>query len=105
MLRVTIHETDDGPKMELEGRISGPWVDELDRAWHSLAPLEGAERLCIDIRNVAFADSRGRELLRRMCLETKSCFLADTPLTQMYAAEAERLSAKNGKGGTDDARS
>jgi hypothetical protein len=91
--------------MELEGKFVGPWVEEVNRAWHSLAPLEGSKRLCIDIRKVAFADAKARELLGRIHREMKACFLANTPLTEMYAAEAQQHSGKNRKGGTNDAQS
>jgi hypothetical protein len=105
MLRITIHEDASGPTMELEGRFAGPWVDEVDRAWHSLTPLVDSKRLCVDIRKVAFADRNGRELLCRIHRETKARILADTPLTEMYAEEATHHSRDNGKGGNNDARS
>jgi hypothetical protein len=105
MLRITIHEDANGPTIELEGKFAGPWVEEVNRAWHSLAPLEGSKRLRIDIRKVAFADAKGRELLRRIHRETKARILADTPLAEMYAAEAQHRSGKNGKGGKHNARS
>jgi len=102
MLRITIHDEADRLTMELEGRFAGPWVEEVERAWKS---LNGCRRLCIDIRKVAFADARGRDLLRRIHQESKAGFLADTPLTEMYVEEASRPSAKNETGGKDDARS
>jgi len=105
MLRITIHEHAGGTTLELEGRIAGPWVDELDRAWHSLENGANSKALCIDIRNVAFVDAKGKEVLRSMHQATKASFLANTPLTEMYAAEAKRHSAKNGKGDKHDARS
>lgn len=91
--------------MELEGRVVGPWVDELDRAWHSLAARPTSRELCIDIRNVAFVDARGKEVLRRIHEASDASFLANTPLTEMYAAEAKRHPAKNRKGETDNAQS
>jgi len=105
MLRITIHEDAGGMTMELEGRIAGPWVDELDRTWQSLEARGKSEGLRIDIRNVGFVDAKGKEVLRRIYQETKASFLANTPLTEMYAAEAKRHPVKNGKGGTHDARS
>lgn len=105
MLRITIHERAGGIRMELEGRIAGPWVDELDRAWRSLAAGGSSSDLVIDIRNVAFVDARGKEVLRRIHQQANASFLANTPLTEMYAAEAKRQSAENGKGGTDNGRS
>jgi hypothetical protein len=105
MLRITIHDETNRMTMELEGRVAGPWVEELDRAWHSVESQGNMKDLCIDIRNVTFVDAKGKDVLRRIYQGTGASFLANTPLTEMYVAEAKQQSAKNGKGETDDARS
>src|SRR5262245_28966770 len=49
----------------LEGRLSGPWVEELRRWWQDeVAAGPGALR--VDLTDVAFIDAGGRALLEAM---------------------------------------
>jgi hypothetical protein len=41
MLRITVEESECAETFKLEGKIVGPWVEELSRAWHALAPSLG----------------------------------------------------------------
>jgi hypothetical protein len=99
MLRITIHETAKGQTIQLEGKIAGPWVEEFNRTWHSLAPSLGSRALHLDLRSVAFVDANGRLLLREIYQKTNACFLADSPLTQYFADDARRRSPKDRKEG------
>jgi hypothetical protein len=63
MLRiVTLWAGDDGATLRLEGRIVGPWVDELRRACQEVR-ARGAT-LTLDAGDVAFVERRGARLLR-----------------------------------------
>jgi anti-anti-sigma regulatory factor len=99
MLRITIHQTERGQTIQLEGKIVGPWVEEFDRTWHSLATSLGSKELLIDLRGVAFVDGKGRELLREIYQKTKACFLTDSPLMQYFVDDAMQKSLKNGEKG------
>jgi anti-anti-sigma regulatory factor len=99
MLRITIHDGPRAQTIQLEGKISGAWVDELGRAWRSLAPSLGSKELHLDLRGVAFVDAGGRQLLRNIYQKTNACFLADSPLTRYFADEAMQKSPKRGKEG------
>jgi hypothetical protein len=99
MLRITIHETAKGQTIQLEGKIAGPWVEEFNRTWHSLAPSLGSRVLHLDLRGVAFVDANGRQLLREIYQKTNASFLADSPLTQYFADDARRRSPKDRKEG------
>lgn len=88
MLRITVYEDQGTQTIKLEGKIGGPWVEELERMWTSLAPSLGSKRLQLDLRDVAFADDRGRELLRRIYRKTHAGFLTDSPLTKYFADDA-----------------
>jgi hypothetical protein len=74
----------------LEGKIVGPWVEELARAWHSLELSIGPKQLRLDLRGVAFVDDPGRRLLHEIYLKTHASFLANSPLTHYFADEATR---------------
>jgi len=48
----------------LEGRLIGPWVEELQRACEEAASTN--QRLTLDLRAVSFVDRGGLDLLRRL---------------------------------------
>ena len=95
MLRITVHNGEKVQTILLEGKISGPWVDEFDRTWHNLAPALGTKKLQLDLRNVDFVDASGTKLLRDIYRETNASFLTDSPLTQYFADEARRSSLRD----------
>jgi len=99
MLRITLHKNAKAQTIQLEGKIIGPWVEEFDRSWHSLAPSLGPKELCLDLRGVVFIDAKGKQLLREIYQQTNACFLADSPLTRYFADDAMRRSPKDGEEG------
>lgn len=64
MLRITVHEDATLCRLELAGRLRGPWVAETENVWRS-APCSGKE-IEIDMREVTAVDGAGRELLSTM---------------------------------------
>jgi anti-anti-sigma regulatory factor len=99
MLRITIHEGTKAQTIQLEGKIVGPWVEEFNRTWHSLAPSLGSKELRLDLRDVAFVNTKGRQLLREIYQKTNARFLADSPLTRYFADDAMQQSPKDGEEG------
>lgn len=99
MLKITIHGDGQDQTIQLEGKIAGPWVEEFDRTWHSLASSLGSKQLHLDLRGVAFVDARGRELLHEIYQKANACFVTDSPLTRYFAEDAMRQSPKNGEEG------
>ncbi len=68
MLKISSHKTGDSTTLLLEGRLAGPWVDELERVWRNLKEAtEGP--LVVDLRSVTFIEQEGKDLLSRMWLE------------------------------------
>lgn len=62
----------------VEGRIAGPWVDELSRAL-----LEAPPARTIDVSGVGYVDAAGARLLRGLAsrgiaIEGSSAFIAET---------------------------
>jgi anti-anti-sigma regulatory factor len=99
MLRITIQEGEWAQTIKLEGKITGPWVEEFNRTWHSLAPSLGSKRLYLDLRGVVFVDAKGKQLLREIYQRTNASFLVDSPLTQYFADDAMQQSRKDGEEG------
>ena len=73
--------------MKLEGRVAGPWANELDRVWAETAPKLLSKKLMIDLRNVTYADAAGKEVLRKIYARTNAELLAATPSSQFLAEE------------------
>ena len=64
MLRITTHLDTTRIIFELEGRLAGLWVRELERCWHQLAVTDQPVRVVL--RAVTFIDGDGRKLLAEM---------------------------------------
>ena len=65
MLKISvISESDQGIEFELEGKLVGPWVDELRRLTHDALSQNKSVRL--NLENVWFVDARGAALLRNL---------------------------------------
>jgi hypothetical protein len=61
MLRIMIHEDGEICRLELAGRLEGPWVAETENAWRfSLGPDRKIE---VDLRQLTGVDNAGRDLL------------------------------------------
>jgi anti-anti-sigma regulatory factor len=99
MLRITVQEGARTQTIKLEGKVVGPWVEELNHTWHSLASSVGSKKLQLDLSAVAFIDSRGRQLLREIYQKTNASFLTDSPLTRYFAEDAMHQSEKDGEKG------
>ena len=68
MLKITPHKTGDATTLLLEGRLAGPWVDELERVWRdNRESITGS--LVVDLTGVTFIEQEGKGLLSRMWLE------------------------------------
>ncbi len=65
MLRIVLVEPANGTvALRLEGRVIGPWVEELRRSCEPV--LATGARLRIDLTDVSFVDRDGVELFRRL---------------------------------------
>jgi anti-anti-sigma regulatory factor len=94
-LRIIIQETPDEIEMRLEGRVAGPWAEELGRVWVETAPQLAARKLSIDLHNVTYADASGKQVLRAIYAQTNAQLIASTPWTQFLAAEVAANDAEN----------
>jgi hypothetical protein len=88
MLRITVHEGPETQTILLEGKISGPWVAEMERTLTAVRQSMGSRKLQLDLRGMAFADDKGRQLLREIYQQTNARFLTNSPLTQYFADDA-----------------
>lgn len=78
----------------LEGRVAGPWVAELSRVWVEIAPQLGNRTLSIDLRNVIYADTPGKQVLREIYAQTQASLIASSPWAQYLVEEITQSQAK-----------
>ena len=64
MIRITAQHESSETRLFLEGKLSGPCVDELDKCWQQSSSAEPI--LMVDLTNISFVDDHGKELLARM---------------------------------------
>ena len=89
MLRITTQEDEQAIAITLEGRIAGPWVDEISRAWLETAPRLNSRKLSLDLRNVTYADALGKQALRHIHAQSGAKLIVSTPWTQYLAEEIQ----------------
>jgi len=94
MLMITYQIAGQGVVLKVEGRLAGPWTDELVSLWAQTAPRLSFNRLSIDLRDLTYADIRGMDVLRTIYAQTQANLIADTPWTRHLAEEI-----KSGKQG------
>jgi anti-anti-sigma regulatory factor len=82
MLKISVK--DERPQkqllLEVEGRLAGPWVEELDRCWESERRRSPSEDVVVRLANVTFIDEAGKELLTKIFhagakLEGRGCMV------------------------------
>ena len=65
MLKITIDTEGERANLELEGRLAGPWVQELRECWQRVANEH--PQIDVVLKQVTFIDGAGRQLLAEMC--------------------------------------
>ncbi len=89
MLKITIHDSPSEFRLQLEGRLSGEWVAEVERCWRTGASTIGGRRFVVDLIGVEFADGPGQELLGAM-RENRAQFKVSGPLMRNIVSEIEK---------------
>jgi hypothetical protein len=69
MLKITLHEAAGPLHIELEGRLAGAWVCELEHCWRTAQARHPNRALMVDLRGVTWIDHAGRYLLQLMHCE------------------------------------
>jgi hypothetical protein len=64
MLRITTHEKPESLTFQLEGKLAGLWVEELEKCWHDCGGRRQGERpICFDLTGLTSVDGAGKEFL------------------------------------------
>lgn len=92
MLKITLHDGPEALRFQLEGKLIGPWVRELEQSWRTASSILGQKPLIIDLQDVTFIDNDGRELLARL-EQAGAHFRACSPLNQSIVEEVKSRKA------------
>ena len=93
-LKITVQIGEKEIGMTLEGRVAGPWVAELSRVWVETSPQLGQKTLSIDLQNVTYADTPGKQVLREIYAQTRARLVARSPWAQYLAEEITQSPAQ-----------
>jgi hypothetical protein len=100
VLRVTVNKNDAVETWELEGKLSGDWVKELERCWKERPPQAGLT-LQVHLKAVSYVDSQGKQLLEEMHqggAEIKGCgCMARAVVEEVMRNAASRISQLTSK--------
>ncbi len=63
MLRITTTDSGEKVTLKLEGKLSGPWVEEFERCWRTSADIYKGRTLVVDLTELTYTDICGKTLL------------------------------------------
>jgi outer membrane protein len=89
MLRITIQESAQASTFKLEGKLTGPWVRELEQSWTAASAAAPGNYLTVDLADVAFIDCAGKGLLARMH-QSGATLVAHSPMNRSIVDEITR---------------
>ena len=97
MLKITVQEETDTVILKLEGRIAGPGIAEIHRAWRSLTPALNSKKLVVDLRGVSSIDGDGELLMGELYAKTGAEFQTSSVFIEFLIHKAIENHEKNGK--------
>jgi hypothetical protein len=84
MLRITVMESSaTAVKLRVEGRIAGPWVEELRTACSAHTDQDPVQ-LCLELEDVSFADAAGVACLKELREQGVGFFRVSPFLTELF---------------------
>jgi anti-anti-sigma regulatory factor len=86
MLRITIHDNQESLTFQLEGRLAGAWVKEVEQCWQSTLAHQRKPILRVDLTGVTFIDDAGKACLAAMYRQGAKFVAADC-MTKAILAE------------------
>ena len=86
MLKITVHEEPRCLTLQLEGRLAGRWVQELEECWERTAATKQQPTVHVDLAGVTFVDADGQACLMVMHQQGVELVATDC-LTKAIVAE------------------
>lgn len=66
MIKIQTEERNGEIVLQVEGRLAGAFVPELERCWQAIRAKQLERKISVDLKNVTSIDRAGRQLLRSM---------------------------------------
>jgi aryl-alcohol dehydrogenase-like predicted oxidoreductase len=66
MLRITTRNEDAATIFIVEGKLIGPWAEELEKCWRAAISVEPRIPILVDLAKVTFIDDIGKQLVAQM---------------------------------------
>jgi anti-anti-sigma regulatory factor len=66
MMKIQVNDVGDRLILEVEGRLAGVFVPELEHCWHSALAIRPDRTIVVDLKHVTCVDRAGRSLLQSM---------------------------------------
>jgi ABC-type transporter Mla MlaB component len=86
MLRITVHNEPESITFQLEGRLSRPWLPELDKCWRRALISKDKLAVRVDLTGLTFVDEAGKAYLTAMHHKGAD-FVANDCLTESIVQE------------------
>jgi len=96
MLRITVHDNPESVTFQLEGRLAGPWVREVEECRHRTLAGRRQPAVRFDLIGVTFIDAAGKAYLADMHCQGAQFVAADC-LTKAIVAEVTEPPMPNGE--------
>jgi len=94
MLKITTLTNAESIILRLEGRLAGPWVQELERCWGSSTVGTTTNLpLSVDLSAVTYVDSDGKNLLKKLHQQGAK-LVASGCLTSCIVTDIARVARK-----------
>ena len=77
MLRITVHKNSQTVRLQLEGRLAGAWVEELDECWRRTLASETQPNVEVDLTGLISIDRAGKAYLAAMHRQGANFIVAD----------------------------
>jgi anti-anti-sigma factor len=81
MFRATVERHGSSITLRVEGRLSGPCLSELENCWSQLAAGNGTRHVVVDLKEVTYVSSQGKQLLEKFC-RAGAQLTGDGPMTR-----------------------
>ncbi len=95
MLRITVQDNPRALTFRLEGKLTGAWLRELEKCWHTTLARPGKPILCVDLTGVTFIDGAGQACLAALHRQGAE-FVATDCLTKGVVAEITQAPPPDG---------
>lgn len=96
MLRITVHDNRQAFTFQLEGRLAGHWLRELEECWKSTLNQRRKPILRVDLTEVTFIDDAGKACLAAMHRQGAELVAADC-VTKDIVAEITQETKPSGE--------